>query len=148
ADFTLEIVVYPALDVFGAAGHADDTLATVANFSPNRAAVTGAMHDPVRDAAQRDHRAWEKWRRLRQPAETGGDPAAVTLRKVLGVGDGAARRHGEDRLAIARMDAQRVAPRAPVTAKPDRIDLGAVLDQKTGRFVRPPIKERASGHVC
>jgi hypothetical protein len=33
-------------------------------------------------------------------------------------------------------------------AQSHRIDLGAVLDQKSRRFVRPPIKEGASGHIC
>ena len=60
----------------------------------------------------------------------------------------AARRHGEDRFAVARMNAQGVAPRAAVPAQPDRIDLRAVLDQRVERFGGPPIEERASGHVC
>ena len=36
----------------------------------------------------------------KRQAEGWGDPAAVTLRKILGVGDGAARRHGEDRFCL------------------------------------------------
>ena len=77
----------PPLDMLGAAGDAENPLAAVARFGPHRAALAGAMHDPVRDAAQRHHGARKKRRRLRQPAETRGDPAAVTLREVLGVGD-------------------------------------------------------------
>jgi len=46
------------------------------------------------------------------------------------------------------MNAQGVAPGAPVPAQPNRIDLRTVPDQKSRRFVRPPIKEGASGHVC
>jgi hypothetical protein len=89
-----------------------------------------------------------KRRGLRQPAEARGDPAAVTLREILGVGDGAARRHGQDGFAVAWMNAQGVAPRAAVPAQPDRVDLRAMLDQKARRFGRPPIKEGASGHIC
>src|ERR1700692_3132044 len=46
------------------------------------------------------------------------------------------------------MNAQGVAARMPVPAQPNRVDLRAVLDQKTRGFVRPPIKEGACGHVC
>jgi hypothetical protein len=46
------------------------------------------------------------------------------------------------------MNAQGIAPGTPVPAQPNRIDLRTVLDQKSRRFVRPPIKEGASGHVC
>jgi hypothetical protein len=148
AHFALQIIGHAALDMLGAAGDADDPLAAVADFGPHRAADTGAMHDLVGDAAQRHHGTRKKRRRLRQAAETGGDPAAVTLREILGVGDGAARRHGEDRFAVAGMNAQGVAPRTPVPAQPNRIDLRAVFDQESGRFGRPPIKERASSHVC
>ena len=100
------------------------------------------------DAAQRHHGARMKRRRLRQTAEARGDPAAVTLREILGVGQGAARRHGQDRFAVAWMNAQRVAARAAVPAQPNRVDLRAVLDQKSRGFGRPPIKEGASSHVC
>ena len=113
----------PAFDMFGPSGDAENPLAAVAHFRPHRAADAGAMHDPVRNAAQRHHGARKKGCRLRQTAEARGDPAAVTLREILGVGDGAAGRHGQDRFAVARMNAQGVAPRAPMPAQPDRIDL-------------------------
>ena len=146
--FTLQVIVHPALDMFDAARNAENPLAAVAGFRPHRAAGAGAMHDFVRQAAQRHHGARKKGRGLRQTAEARGDPGAVTLREILGVGDSAARRHGQDGFAVARMNAQGVAPRATVPAQPDRIDLRAVLDQETRRFVGPPIKEGASGHVC
>jgi len=110
--------------------------------------LTGTVNDSVRDPTQRNYRAGKKRCRLRQPAETRGDPAAVTLRKVLGIGNRTARRDGQDRFAVTRMDSQGIAARAPVPAKPDRIDLRAMFDQKPRRLVGPPIKERASGHVC
>jgi hypothetical protein len=46
------------------------------------------------------------------------------------------------------MNAQGVTPRAAMPAQPDRVDLGAVFDQKSRGFGRPPIEERASSHVC
>ena len=54
----------------------------------------------------------------------------MTLREILRLGDGSARRHRQDRFAIARMNAQRVPPRAAMPAQPDRVDLRAVLDQE------------------
>jgi hypothetical protein len=35
-----------------------------------------------------------------------------------------------------------------VPAQSNRIDLRAVFDEKSRGFGRPPIKERASGHIC
>src|SRR5579864_2163907 len=133
--------------MFQTAGNANDALAAVANLGPDRAALAGTMHDPMRDAAQRYHCARKKGRSLRQTTETRSDPAAMTLREVLGLRNGAAWRDGQDRFAIARMDSQGVAARAPVSAKPDRVDLRAVLDEKARRFVGPPVKKRASGHI-
>src|SRR6202022_4440498 len=86
--------------------------------------------------------------RLGQSAEARGDPAAMTLREIPGVGDRAAWRHGQDRFAVAWMNAQGVSPPAPVPAQPNRIDLRAVFDEKSRGFGRPPIKEGASGHIC
>jgi hypothetical protein len=139
--------VDPALDMLSPSGDAEDPLAAVAHFRPHRAAAAGAMHDPVRNAAQRHHGARKKGCCLRQPTEARSDPAAVALREILGVCDGAAGRHGQDRFAVARVNAQGVAPRPAMPAQPDRIDLGAVFDEKSRGFGRPPIKEGASGHV-
>jgi hypothetical protein len=50
------------------------------------------MHDPMRDATQRNYCAREERRCLRQSAEARGNPAAVTLREILGLDDGAAGR--------------------------------------------------------
>ena len=147
-DFALEVIVHAPLDMRRLARHAKDPLTAFARFRPHRAARAGAMHDPVRDAAQRQHGARKKWCRLWQTTETRGDPATVTLREILGVGDGAARRHGQDRFTVAWMNAQRVAARAPMPAQPHRVDLRAMFHQKARRFVRPPIKKGASGHVC
>src|SRR4051794_4194097 len=105
------------------------------------------MHDAMRNAAQRHHCAGMKRCRLRQTAKTRGDPAAMQLRKVPGFGERAARRHRQDRLAIGRVNAQGVAPRAAVPAQPDRKDLRAVLDQKSRGFGGPPIKEGARSHI-
>src|SRR5262249_16668148 len=49
--------------------------------------------------------------------------------------------------AIARMNSQGVTPRAPVSSKPNRIDLRPMLDEKARRLVRPPIEKGASGHI-
>jgi len=106
------------------------------------------MNDFVRDAAQRQHRARQKRRGLRQPPQAGGDPAAMPLREIPGVGDSAARRDRQDRFAVTWMNSKRVATGAAMPAQSNRVDLRAVLDQESRRFVRPPIKEGASGHVC
>jgi hypothetical protein len=133
--------------VVGAAGHAQDLLAAVAGFGPHRAALACAMHDPMRHTAQRYDSAGLKGCGLRQTAKTGGDPATVKLRKVLGFHERAPRRHGQDGLAIGWMNAQGVTPRAAVPPQPDRKDLRSVLDQKRRGFGGPPIKEGASSHV-
>src|SRR3984885_10247509 len=65
ASFALEVIMHPPLDVVAAASHAEDTLAAIANFSPDRAALAGTMHDSVRYPAQRHHRARKKRRGLR-----------------------------------------------------------------------------------
>ena len=140
--------MHPPLGIFGAAGRAENPFTAFAHLGPDRAALAGAMYDPVRDAAQWNHGARKKRRGLWQPSEARGDPAAVTVREVLGVNDGAAWRHGQDRFAIAWMNAQGVTTRTPMSAQPNRIDLRAVLDQNARGFVRPPIKEGAFGHVC
>jgi hypothetical protein len=46
------------------------------------------------------------------------------------------------------MDTQGVTPRATVPPQADRIDLGAVFDEKAGRFGGTPIKKCANGHFC
>ena len=53
--FALEKIVDAPVHMLDAAGHAQDLLAAVAGFGPYRAALAGAMHDPVRHAAQRNH---------------------------------------------------------------------------------------------
>ena len=74
--------MHAAVSEFRVAGDAEDFLAAVARFGPHRAALAGAMHDPVQRAPQRDHCARLERRRLRQATETGGDPAAVANRGV------------------------------------------------------------------
>src|SRR5262249_44558824 len=61
--------------------------------------------------------------------------------------DGAARRHGQDRGAVGRMDTQGVAARAPVPAELDREELRAVPDHDSRGFGGPPVEGRASSHV-
>src|SRR3546814_19721520 len=61
---------------------------------------------------------------------TRGDPCAMALRKISGIRERAARRHGQDRFAVARMDSQRVAPRSAMPPLAYRIDLRAVLDRE------------------
>jgi len=53
-----------ALDMFGTACDAEDALTAFARFGPYRAALTGAVHDLVRDAAQRNHGTRKKRRGL------------------------------------------------------------------------------------
>src|SRR5579872_334316 len=104
AGFSLEKIMNAPLGMFDAARYAEDALAAVANLGPDRAALTRAVHDSMGSAAERHHCSRKKGCSLGQSAETSSDPAAVTLRKVLGIGDRAARRDGEDRLAVARMN--------------------------------------------
>src|ERR1700680_1531182 len=102
--------------MFAAAGDAEGPLTAFAVVGPSRAPLSGAMHDSMRDAAQWNHGSRKKRRRLRQPPKARCNPAAVTLREILGIGDRAARRHGQDRFAVAWMNAQGAAKRAPMTA--------------------------------
>src|SRR6185312_6638104 len=143
----LEEIVHAAVDEIIAAGDADDLVAGVARLRPHRAALARPMHDPVRNAAQGDQCANLERRRLRQPAEARGDPAAMKLREFARFGDQAARRHGQDGFAVGRMDAERISARASVPPHANRKDLRAVLDQNSRWFGGPPIEERASGHV-
>src|SRR3954463_850620 len=66
--------------------------------------------------------------------------------ELLGIGQRAARRHGQEGLAVARMNPQRIAPRASMPAQTDRIDLRAVLDEQARRFGGAAIKEGAGSH--
>src|SRR3569623_2144401 len=127
--------------MFDAAGDAENALAGLADLGPDRAAHPGAMNDAMGNAAQRDHRARLKWCGLRQAAKTCRDPRAVALREILCLGERAARRHREDGLAVARMDSERVAPRAAVSAQPYREKLRSMGDQEGLGVVGPPIEE-------
>src|SRR5262249_6566847 len=126
---------------------AEDLLAAVARLGPHRAALAGPMHDPVRRGAQRHHGTRMERRGLWQTSQTRGDPAAMQLRELFRLRDRASRRHGQYRLAISRMNAQRVTTRTAMPAHTDRKDLRAMLDQESRRFVGAPIQERTSGHV-
>src|SRR5205085_9988600 len=55
---------------------------------------------------------------------------------------------GARRRARGRLKAQGMPPPPPMTAQPDREELRAMLDDKSRGFVRPPIEEGASGHIC
>src|SRR5690242_18567500 len=101
-----------AIDELVAAGDAEHLVAALARLRPHRAALAGTMDDPVRHAAERDHCARLKRRRLWKTAETGGDPAAMELRELARLGNRAPRRHGQDGFAVGRMDAQGVTARA------------------------------------
>ena len=65
-----------------------------------------------------------------ESAEARGDPGAMALREIFCLCQRAARRHGQDRFAVAWMNAQRVAPRAAVPAQAYRIDLRPCLTEK------------------
>src|SRR6267142_3408419 len=69
ACFALEEVVDAPVHVLDAAGYTQNLVTAVAGFGPHRAAFAGAMHDPMRYAAQWNHGADLKRRRLRQAAE-------------------------------------------------------------------------------
>lgn len=88
-----------------------------------------------------------KGRGLGQPAQASRDPAAMQMCELSRLGDRAARWHGQDRFAVGRVNAQGVTARAPVSPQPDCEKLGAVPDDKSRGFVRPPIKEGACSHV-
>src|SRR5262245_30045679 len=75
------------------------------------------------DAAQRQNGTVGERRRRRQPAQTGGDPTAMLLRKRLRLAHTAARRHGEDDLPRAGMNAQRVTAGAAVAPHVDQENL-------------------------
>ena len=143
--FALEKVVHAPVEMFAPAGDTENPLAAVTCFGPRRAALAGAMHDPVGDAAQRNDRAVVERGRLRQPSEARRDPAAVALRKVLGLRERSPWRHGQDRFAIARMDSQRIAASAAMAAQAHRIDLRTMLDEKPGGFSGTSIK-KCAGH--
>src|SRR3569623_1398792 len=143
----LEEIEHAALDMFDTAGHAQNLLTAVTRLGPDRAALARPMHNLVRDMTQRQRRTDRKRRRLRQAAEARGAPGAMTLRKILRIGQIAARRHGQDGFAAARMDAQRVAPRAAMPAQLNRINRGADFDGKRARFGGAAIKEGAKSHV-
>src|SRR5438309_6601361 len=85
ARLALQIVVHAPVDMFDVARDAEDSFTAVAHLRPHRAALTRAMHDPVREPAQWHHGAALEGRSLRQTAETGSDPAAVKLRELLGL---------------------------------------------------------------
>jgi hypothetical protein len=106
------------------------------------------MNDAIGNAAERYHCARLERRGLRQTPETCRDPSTVTLREVFCFGERAARRHGEDGFAIARMNSERVAARASVPTQPNRKKLRSMGDDEGLWLVGPPIKECASGHVC
>jgi hypothetical protein len=71
----------------------------------------------------------------------------VEFRELARILQGAARRHGEDGLAIGRMDAERVPSRAPVPSEADRKDLRTMPEDESRGFGWAPIKERTGGHV-
>ena len=129
-------------------GHAENALAALPRLRPDRSALARAVHDPVRNATQGNDGARKKRRCFRQAAKARGDPGTMAVRKLPGIVKRAARRHGENGFAVARMNAQRVAPRAAMPAQSYRIDLRAMFDEKARRFGGPLIKEGASGHVC
>jgi hypothetical protein len=87
-----------------------------------------------------------EWRRLRQPFQACGNPAAVLLRKVLGFFHAAARRHGEDDLTRGGIDTQRVAPCLSMASDPDEIDRAVESDGDNRRLARTPIKQGTPRH--
>src|SRR5690348_13023983 len=128
------------------ASHAKRTAAVIAKLDPDRAALTGAMLDPVRLAAQRNNGAVPKWRRRGQPLEPGGDPGAVLLREGAGVLDTAARRHGEHDFAGRRLHAQRITARLAVALQPHLIDRAVESNLEGARPPRALIKQGAKRH--
>src|SRR4051812_34797858 len=148
ASLALEEVADATVRMLDAAGDAENALPAVAHFRPHRTARAGAMNDAMGRAAKWYHCARLERRGLRQTAETCRDPRAVALREVFCFGERAARRHGEDGFAIARMNSERVTARAAMPAQPNRKILRSMGDQEGLRLVGPTIEERASGHVC
>src|SRR5262249_4509373 len=112
----MQEVAHPPGEMRSVAGNADQALTAFVGLGPDSSAYPAAMHDAMRDAAQRHVGAVSKWRSLRQPLEPRCNPAAMLLRKRLGFFQTAARRHGQDDLAGGRLDAQRVAPRLSMPA--------------------------------
>ena len=109
--------MHAAVDELVAAGNAEHLVAALARLRPHRAALAGAVHDPVRHAAQRDHCARLKRRRLRQAAETGVSCRLLSYQKRR-------RRQGDERgLCPTRIEAK---------LEPIELDLAAVFDFERG----------------
>src|SRR5262249_16160643 len=80
---------------------------------PPRAGGTPPVQDAVGPTTQRSFDPVRKRRRLGQPLEAGGDPAAVLLGEVARFLETAARRNGEHDFTRGRVDAKGIAARLP-----------------------------------
>jgi hypothetical protein len=138
--FALEEVADAAIQMGRLAGDAHDALAAIVGLGPDRAAHAAAMHDAMRDAAQRNLDAMHEGRRFRQALEPRRDPSAVLLREVSGFPHDAARRHGEHDLARGGIDAQRVAARLAVPAQAHQEDRFVENDFQRRWFSRTTIE--------
>ena len=145
--FSAQKIANPPVDMRRVAGDAKPALAVVRGLDPDRPALTLAMHDPVRLAAQRNDAAVLERFCRRQVMQPRRDPAAVLLGEFPGFLQAAARRHRENDLAGRRLNAQRIAARLPVPANPHQIDVLVVDDLDRLRFGRSPVQERAERHV-
>lgn len=147
ARFAFEKIVNATIDVLHTTGNAQNFLAAIANFSPDGAALARAMDDFVRHTSKRHGRAGCKRCRFRQASEARRDPRAMTLREVTGVSEISSRRHGENGLTCARMDAQCVSARPAMAAELNGIDGRADFDHEGARFGGATVKESTKRHV-
>src|SRR5580692_2748843 len=138
-----QVIADAPVEMRRVAGDAQQSLAVTGYFSPDGATHAAAVCDAVRYAAQRHHDAVGERRRLRQPPEPCGDPAAVLLRERARFLQRAARRDRQNDFARVRLDAQCVAPRLAVPAQLHQINRSVEDDLDRLRLTRATIKQRA-----
>ena len=93
------------------------------------------------------HRAGVRGVVWTETRDSGEKILCVAGGKRLGVGQRAPRRHRQNGFAIARMNAQRVAPRTAMSSQANGENLAAMLDGERVGFSRAAIKECAKGHI-
>ena len=101
----------------------------------HRAARDRDVADTVMHAAKRNRAAVGDRLGLRQLAHLVDQPSGVTVEEGAGLGQRAARRHGEHRRARRAADAERVVPRPRVTAESNRnvAALGRQIEMRGAR---------------
>src|SRR3954469_9971421 len=105
------------------------------------------MHDPVRQAAQRDRGARFERHELGQAAEPRGDPGPVLECESLRFLDAPARRKRQYHLARRRLHAQRIAPRLPMPTHAHEINRAIEVDFDRLRLDWTAVEKGAERHL-